>query len=287
MNETKKPSAGIMEKSREAEQLISQLTQLIDSLQELQRFHQGETQLREISETTAKLERMNIPIPNELGRLTASLVSRAEELGELLDFMNEELAKLHARVRRLRTGGSRTGIGKNRKRPTSNDEEFSRDDRHTARRHRFREFWKQLLALPEAQTPFHANRAPSERGWITIPSGFGGLIYAYCIFQHHGRVELYIDRGDANVNKEVLDELQSNKATIEQEFGAPLFWDPLDTKRACRVSYNVAGGGYSDDEADWPAIQTAMIKAMTTFTKAIAPIVAGLGLKKDKRELVQ
>src|SRR5205807_4640531 len=119
MNETKKLGAGIMEKRREAEQLISQLTQLIDSLQELQQFHQGETQLREISETTAKLERMNIPIPNELGRLTASLLSRAEELGELLDFMNEELAKLHARVRRLRTGGSRTRIGKNRKRPTS------------------------------------------------------------------------------------------------------------------------------------------------------------------------
>src|SRR5262245_18848198 len=101
MNETKRHGVGIIEKRREAEQLISLLTQLINSLQELQRFHQGETELREISETTAKLERMNIPIPSELGRMKASLVSRAEELGELLDFMNEELAKLHARVRRL------------------------------------------------------------------------------------------------------------------------------------------------------------------------------------------
>jgi hypothetical protein len=284
-SEFKKRGAGIAEKRREAKHLILQLAQVVDSLQSIQRIQQDETQLREITETTAKLELLKIPIPEGPGRL-ATLVSRSEELSDLLEFIAEELGQLHVRVRGLHSAGSRKAIERKRRHPVSSEGEFSRHERSEKRRN-FREFWKGLLALPEAQTPFHSNLAASERNWITIRSGFGGLIYAYGIYQHHGRVELYIDRGNANANTEVFDELHSHKQEIETEFGEPLLWERLETKRACRISYHLTAGGYYDDEARWPAIQTSMIKAMDSFTNAIAPTLRRLGLPKGKGTFVQ
>ncbi len=137
-----------------------------------------------------------------------------------------------------------------------------------------RKFWEGLLALAKLKTNLHANISPSDHGFISTRSGISGINYNYVINQHEGTAELYIDRGDAELNKRIFDDFLSHKAEIEQVFGNSLSWERLDTKRACRIAYYITSGGYRDDESSWQTIQLEMITAMINLEKAISPFIA-------------
>jgi hypothetical protein len=138
----------------------------------------------------------------------------------------------------------------------------------------YRKFWEGLLALAEGRTKLHANISPSGHDYIATGAGIGALTYNYVIGQQEGRVELYINRKEAMVNKRLFDELYVHKAEIEQAFGEALSWERLDTRKACRIAYYITSGGYRDDEANWQAIQIAMINAMIRLEKALSPFIA-------------
>lgn len=108
---------------------------------------------------------------------------------------------------------------------------------------------------------------------MSTGAGVSGLGFNYVILQHEGTVELYIDRGrnhDAQ-NKAIFDAMWAEKAKIEAVFGEPLEWQRLDGKRACRIRKQITLGGYRDEEAQWPAIQDAMVDAMIRLEKALRP----------------
>lgn len=50
------------------------------------------------------------------------------------------------------------------------------------------------------------------------------------------RIELYIDAGDAPTNKGYLRALLARRQEFEQAAGFPLEWDPMEGRRAARVS---------------------------------------------------
>jgi hypothetical protein len=142
-------------------------------------------------------------------------------------------------------------------------------ERHDLRK----KFWQALLDRPKMKGTRHADIAPGEYSWVAAGSGVRGLPFVYAIGQGEGRVELYIDRGagKAAENKELFDRLHRHKEEIEQSFGAPLSWQRLDDKQACRIASDVTGGGWKTDESKWPQIQDAMIEAMGRLEKALAP----------------
>lgn len=137
-------------------------------------------------------------------------------------------------------------------------------------------FWESLLALGERRTALHARMSPSERPYMGVGAGIGGVGFWYNLSQHGSRVELYIHRGDVTTNKKIFEELLSHKDEIEGVFGEPLSWQRLDKKIASRIAYEMTLGGYKDDEATWQTIQTAMIDAMVRLEKALSPFIAGL-----------
>ena len=51
-------------------------------------------------------------------------------------------------------------------------------------------------------------------------------------------------------------------------------WEPLEGKRACRVS-QAFEGGYRDEER-WPEIQEAMVDAMINLERTLKPHIARL-----------
>jgi hypothetical protein len=159
-------------------------------------------------------------------------------------------------------------------------EKEQKERREKAERLPLPRFWESLLALGEGRTPLHAKMSPSERGYIGASAGISGLGYWYNALQHSGRVELYITRPDASVNKRMFDELLAHKQEIEEAFGGPLIWQRLDDKHSCRISYEITIGGYKDEEANWPVIQNAMIDAMVRLEKALSPFVAKLSQLK-------
>ena len=137
-------------------------------------------------------------------------------------------------------------------------------------------FWEGLLALGEGRTALHAKMSPSQRSYIGASAGISGLGFWYNVSQHGSRVELYIFRQNASVNKRMFDELLSHKDEIEAVFGEPLSWQRLDEKIASRIAYEMTVGGYKDDENSWLTIQSAMIEAMVRLEKALSPFIPQL-----------
>ena len=142
-------------------------------------------------------------------------------------------------------------------------------ERHVARK----KFWTALLALPKNRTKFYSSISPSIRNWLGTPAGVQGLGLGYVVRQHDAQVELYIDQdketGDGN--REILDKLQSRKESIEKEFGAPLHWETLEEKRACRISYVVDLSRLRQTQEKWPQVHEALVSAMIRLEKALRP----------------
>jgi hypothetical protein len=136
-----------------------------------------------------------------------------------------------------------------------------------------RRFWTGLLDRAKSKTGLHANRSPSTDSYISAGAGKYGLSYNYTIRKHDASVELYIDRGDGETNKEIFDGLMASREQIEEKFGKPLEWKRLEGKQACRIMKTIDVGGYRDDEKEWPKIQDTMIDAMIQLEKALTPVI--------------
>lgn len=83
------------------------------------------------------------------------------------------------------------------------------------------------------------------------------------------RVDLYINTGNRDINKAVLDSLHQSKAEIEREFEEPLIWERLDSKQACRIKAERNGNVF--DREQWPAMIDYMLGAMVRLDQTFRP----------------
>ena len=149
-----------------------------------------------------------------------------------------------------------------------------RAERHDLR-HRF---WDGLIALARARCTRHGNIKPGPYTWLGAGSGVRGLGLNFTIAQESCTAQIYIDRGDTSQNKSIFDQFIGKKDSIEQRFGGALSWERLDGKQACRIKHVVDLGGYRSPESQWPAIQAAMVDAMTRLETALKPSLDALNL---------
>jgi hypothetical protein len=137
-----------------------------------------------------------------------------------------------------------------------------------------REFWAEIIRAMAGKTGLYQNISPSVRGWISAASGVRGVNYNFSTSRGYGRVEVYIDRGDGEENTFIYDELHSQKDSIEAAFGGQLTWEPLESKKACRIKSEVAGNIFDRDQ--WPAliefVTGEMVKMENAFKEPLAEI---------------
>jgi len=138
----------------------------------------------------------------------------------------------------------------------------------TEREKRYVDFWSALTKRSRGKTPLFANIAPSTGNWIAASAGKTGHHFGYVFTRSSVQIELYIDMGDQNRNKAIFDTLYSDAAAIEMEFGAPLDWQRLDQRRACRICYVVGERGALNRPEDWPVLQDQLIEAMIRLDQA-------------------
>ena len=116
----------------------------------------------------------------------------------------------------------------------------------------YRAFWSRFIERVHVEHPGWTNaRVPSGDNWITMRSPMKGCVYGVN-FAMGGktRAKLYIDTGDAEDNLAVLEGLAEHKAAIEASFGAPLSWEELPQRRACRIAYYGSGDATNLDAHD-------------------------------------
>jgi hypothetical protein len=157
--------------------------------------------------------------------------------------------------------------------PSDETKDVGHTKKELAERYGIRKrWWTQLIERAAAVLKLHAHITPSEYSWIGASSGTRGLNFNYFVTQDECGAELYIDRGkDLEAqNKAIFDQLEAHRREIEDSFGAPLSWERLEGKRACRIRYS-APGGYRSPEEQWPALQDAVIHKMKRLEQALRP----------------
>lgn len=140
-------------------------------------------------------------------------------------------------------------------------------------------FWESLLERAKSLTSLHSNISPSRNQWVGTSAGIPGALN-YVVRQHNSNVELYIDLGHGEtVNEAVFDAIYEHKDQVEAAIGAPLLWERLPNRRACRIKLILPQGGYRSDESEWPAIHDSMIRAMIRLEGALRPWLTAIDLK--------
>ncbi|NHM27523.1 DUF4268 domain-containing protein [Desulfofundulus sp. TPOSR] len=138
----------------------------------------------------------------------------------------------------------------------------------------YQAFWTAFLEKLKERAPGLTNAKKGlPQNWYSISAGRSGFAYA-AAFKLKGRfgVELYIDTGDKEENKQFFDQLYEQKDSIERELDMALSWERLDNTRACRIA--IYRGGSIDageeelnDLQDWAVAN--LIKFRDVFSKRI------------------
>lgn len=145
----------------------------------------------------------------------------------------------------------------------------------TANSQQFR-FWQTLLDTHGGRHEMHERMTPNPRSYMGASTGVRGVTFFYTCNREDQRVEIYVDRGESDVNKDIFAQLEAHKEEIEAAFGQPLSWEGLFGKRACRIAYRLPYIGNTGNESDWPAIHETIVEAMQRFEAAMSPHIATL-----------
>jgi len=130
------------------------------------------------------------------------------------------------------------------------------------------DFWEKLLEKSIKMTPLFSNIKPKKDNWIETNAGIAGIRYVYVILMDSARIELYIDTGEQEKNKNIFDKLYSEKDKIESELGEPIDWQRLELKRACRIAIWITNIGLLNQDK-WDQLQEEMINKMIKFERVM------------------
>ena len=143
------------------------------------------------------------------------------------------------------------------------------------RRHELRRaFWTRTLEeLRRLGVSRYENISPSKDHWLASATGVSGCAYNLIFSKNEARVELYLQRSQAE-NKWMFDRLERKRQEIEERFGAELQWQRLDDKKASRICSSHPYDGFNDE--NWPAMVGWLCKHIVNLEQAFSEPLARL-----------
>lgn len=160
--------------------------------------------------------------------------------------------------------------------PSSETDDIRNVKTEMAERQRLRfRFWTALLDRARDETNLHSAVSPGPAAWVSAGAGQSGLSWVYRVRQDTAAVELYVDfgKGSDAKNSKFFHNLHANRDEIERQFGASMYWDEVDNRRARKIGAELDVGGYRSTEEEWPAIHASMISAMQRLENALRPYI--------------
>ncbi len=151
------------------------------------------------------------------------------------------------------------------------EELINREKKQT--RHTIRvEFWTQLLQEMNEKSDLFKNISPSKDNWIGCGSGYSGLAYNFVITSNYARIELWINKGAQEDNKEIFDSIYKFKGEIESSFGDQLDWQRRDDGKGSRIAYWLRDVNVFNEE-DWPEMINFLTSNMVKFEIAMKKVL--------------
>lgn len=127
-------------------------------------------------------------------------------------------------------------------------------------------FWTELLSRLKVQHPdWTRSTTGANQGWITLPFGNSGAWYGFTFTRTGCRVELYFGSPDADTNLDYFNQIAAHADYLDTAFGAPLSYDPLPGRKACRIHYDRPEGGSIMEPETHEALMTWFISTLERF----------------------
>lgn len=130
-------------------------------------------------------------------------------------------------------------------------------NRHTVRL----KFWNKLLQKMSEKSDLYKNVSPSKDNWIGCGSGYSGMSYVFTITGSFARVELWINKGSQEYNKQIFDNLHQRKEKLETKFGTKFEWERLDSGKGSRIAYYLRDVSVFN-ENDWDNMIEFLVENM-------------------------
>ena len=137
----------------------------------------------------------------------------------------------------------------------------------------YRVFFQGLIDELRDKHRFTGARLGQPQNFYAFASGISGLHYG-ASFAHGDRVrvELYIDMGHAERNKELFDNLCEDKGATDQEYGTGLDWERLDDKQASRIA-TYRSGSIDAGPEELAEIQAWVVENLLIMKSTFGPRV--------------
>ncbi|MBP2025091.1 hypothetical protein J2Z71_000616 [Peptoniphilus stercorisuis] len=140
--------------------------------------------------------------------------------------------------------------------------------RHTVRL----DFWTQVLQEMNEKSDLYKNVSPSKDNWLSCGCGYTGLAYSFVVTGNYARIELWINRGTQEENKEIFDNIYTYKEKLESSFGDKFDWQRRDDGKASRIAYWLRDVNVFNEE-DWPQMIDFLTSNMIKFEKTMKGIL--------------
>jgi hypothetical protein len=141
----------------------------------------------------------------------------------------------------------------------------------------YNEFFSKLLqSLKKKEPGITTATKVGYNSWFSFGAGRGGFAFVFAFaLNNKFRVELYIDTGELERNKEVFDLLQEREGEIEGAVGMPFSWERLDDRKACRIAaYH--DGSIFDPPEELQSLSTWAVDTMVKFRQAFSKHIKNL-----------
>jgi hypothetical protein len=153
--------------------------------------------------------------------------------------------------------------------PSPEGREIGIQKKEVAERHALRRsFWTELLEKANQRTSLHAGRSATTDSWLNAGAGKTGIAFQYRIRMNDSQVGLRIRRDTSEESLSIFSKLYTEKESIEDAFGGPLEWLPMEDAKMCLIQHLIETGGLRDQER-WEEIQDDMIDAMVRLEQAL------------------
>lgn len=131
-----------------------------------------------------------------------------------------------------------------------------------------RKYWTELLDKFNRISKQFQNINPSSDLWLSSGSGVTGIPFSFVATKSYADVEIFINHGEKEVNKNIFDKLYELKDEIEEAYKDSLFWQRLEDKKSCRISSRLEDVDITNYD-DWDKIKEFHCNAMIRFYDAL------------------